>query len=428
MRLSLVIHVAGRILRILGMMFLAPIVVALIYGELEDVGGFVLAGAITVVLAQAMVRASRETAEDLRRIEALAVVSGTWLVVAQLGAIPYMWVGLSPIDALFESMSGFTTTGATILVDFEQLGRGMLFWRSMSQWLGGMGVITLFVAVLPRLAFGVRQLFFTEAPGPTGEKLTPHIRQTAAYLWQVYAGLTLAELVALSVAGMPLYDAVCHSMTTLAAGGFSPNPESIMGYQNAAVEWIICVFMFLAGANFALQYRALLGRPGALLRDDEFKAYATIIGFAASGLAVFLWMQGGDASFRTALFQTLSVVTTTGYASVDFELWTDQAKVILLALMFIGGCAGSAAGGPKVLRHVLVGRYTLTELRRTLHPRGVLPVKLGGKVVSEEIMRAVLVFFLFYILMFAVCAALVISFGADIVTGLTATIATLGNI
>ena len=428
MRLSLVIRVSGRILRVLGVMFLAPVVVSLIYGEQEDVGGFVLAGAITVVLAQAMVRASRETAEDLRRIEALAVVSGTWFVVAQLGAIPYVWVGLSPIDALFESMSGFTTTGATILVDLGQLGRGILFWRSMSQWLGGMGVITLFVAVLPRLAFSVRQLFFTEAPGPTDEKLTPHIRQTAAYLWRLYAGLTLAELVALSVAGMPLYDAICHSMTTLAAGGFSPNPESIMGYQNAGVEWIICVFMFLAGANFALQYRALLGRPGTLIRDDEFKAYVAIIGFAASGLAVFLWMRGGDASFRTALFQTLSIVTTTGYASVDFEQWTDQAKVILLALMFIGGCAGSAAGGPKVLRHVLVGRYTLTELRRTLHPRGVLPVKLGGKVVSEEIMRTVLVFFLFYILMFAVCAAIVIGFGADIVTGLTATIATLGNI
>ena len=213
-------------------------------------------------------------------------------------------------------------------------------------------------------------------------------------------------------------------MTTLAAGGFSPNPESIMGYQNAAVEWIICVFMFLAGSNFALQYRALLGRPGALLRDDEFKAYATIIGFAASGLAVFLWMQGGDASFRTALFQTLSVVTTTGLRQRRLRAVDRPGQGDLLALMFIGGCAGSAAGGPKVLRHVLVGRYTLTELRRTLHPRGVLPVKLGGKVVSEEIMRAVLVFFLFYILMFAVCAALVISFGADIVTGLTATIAT----
>ena len=329
-----------------------------------------------------------------------------------LGAIPYVWVGLSP----------------TILVDFDQLGRGMMFWRSMTQWLGGMGVITLFAAVLPRLAFGVRQLFFAETPGPTDEKLTPHIRQTASYLWRLYAGLTAAEVVVLLLAGMPFYDAVCHSMTTLAAGGFSSNPESILGYHRAAVEWIICLFMFIAGANFALQYRALLGRPGALFRDDEFKAYVAIIAFAASGLALFLWMSGTSASLRPAVFQTLSIMTTTGYASADFELWTDQAKVILLALMFIGGCAGSAAGGPKVLRHVLAGRYTLLELRRTLHPRGVLPVKLGGKVVSEEIMRTVLVFFLFYILMFAVCAAIVIALGADIVTGLTATIATLGNI
>ena len=198
-----------------------------------------------------------------------------------------------------------------------------------------------------------------------------------------------------------------------------------MGYQNAAVEWIICAFMFLAGTNFALQYRALLGRHGALFRDDEFKVYAAIVAFSASGLAVFLWMGDGGASIRTALFQVLSILTTTGYASADFEVWTDQAKVILLALMFIGGCAGSAAGGPKVLRHVLVGRYTLSELRRTLHPRGVLPIKLGGKV---EIMRTVLVFFLFYILAFAVCTAVVIGFGADIVTGFTAAIATLGNI
>ena len=428
MRLSIVIHVAGRILRIFGAMFLVPVAVTLFYGPRAEVGGFLLGGAITTLLGLVMVRVSQETAEDLRRIEALAVVAGTWLVVAHLGAIPYVWVGLSPIDALFESMSGFTTTGATILVDFNQLGRGMMFWRSMTQWLGGMGVITLFVAVLPRIAFGVRQLFFAEAPGPTDEKLTPHIRQTAAYLWRLYAGFTVAEVVALLVAGMPLYDAVCHSMTTLAAGGFSPNPESILGYHNAAVEWIIYFFMFIAGANFALQYRALLGRPGALLRDDEFKAYVTIIVFAASGLALFLWASGSEVSLRPAVFQTLSIMTTTGYASVDFELWTDQAKVILLALMFIGGCAGSAAGGPKVLRHVLVGRYTLLELRRTLHPRGVLPVKLGGRVVSEEIMRTVLVFFLFYILMFAVCAAIVIGLGADIVTGFTATIATLGNI
>ena len=339
-------------------MFLAPIVVALYYGELSDLGGFLLAGGATVVLSQVMVRAS-SAVDDLRRIEALAVVSGIWLVVAQLGAIPYLWVGFGPVDALFESMSGFTTTGATILSDFDRLGRGMMFWRSLTQWLGGMGVITLFVAVLPRLAGDMRQLFFAEAPGPTDQKLTPHLRQTAAYLWRFYAGLTLAEVLALSLTGMPLYDAVCHAMTTVAAGGFSPHAESVMRSTAQPSSGIICGFMFLAGANFALQYRAVLGRPGPLFRDDEFRWYATIVAVAATSLTLLLWNTGTAEPVRTATFQALSILTSTGFASVDFDLWTDQAKVILLALMFIGGCAGSAAGGPKVLRHVLVGRYTL---------------------------------------------------------------------
>jgi trk system potassium uptake protein TrkH len=428
MRLSIVIYVVGRILRILGLTFLAPVVVTLIYGRTDELGGFLVGGAVTSLVSLVMVRASRQAGEDLRRIEALAVVATTWLLVAGAGAIPYVWVGLTPIDAVFESMSGFTTTGATVLVDFGQLGPGMMFWRSMTQWLGGMGVITLFVAVLPRLAIGVRQLFFTEAPGPTQEKLTPHIGETAAYLWRFYAGLTVAALIALMIAGMPLFDALCHSMTTLAAGGFSPHPASIMGYENAAVEWIICVFMFLAGANFALQYRALFGQPGALVRDEEFRLYTTTVVTAAGALALILWVSGTADAVRPALFQTLSILTTTGYASVDFELWADQAKMVLLVLMFIGGCAGSAAGGPKVLRHLLMGRYTMLELRRTLHPRGVLPVKLGRQVVSDKIMRTVLVFFLFYMLVFAVGAAVVIGLGADIVTGFTASIATLGNI
>lgn len=428
MRLSIVVHVVGRILRILGVMFLAPVIVTLIYGRFEELGGFLLGGAVTSLVSLVMVRASRDAGADLRRIEALAVVAATWLLVAFAGAIPYVWVGLTPVDAVFESMSGFTTTGATILIDFGQLGPGMMFWRSMTQWLGGMGVITLFVAVLPRLAIGVRQLFFTEAPGPTQEKLTPHIGETAAYLWRFYAGLTAAELIALVVAGMPVFDALCHAMTTLAAGGFSPDPASIMGYNSAAIEWIICLFMFLAGANFALQYRALFGQPGALLRDDEFRVYTTTVVTAAAALALILWVSGTADAVRPALFQTLSILTTTGYASVDFELWTDQAKVVLLALMFVGGCAGSAAGGPKVLRHLLMGRYAMLELRRTLHPRGVLPVKLGRRVVSDEIMRTVLVFFLFYMVVFALGAAVVIGLGADIVTGFTASIATLGNI
>ena len=429
MRLSIVAQVAGRIIRLFGAAFVLPAAVAAGYGEWRDVGGFLAGGAASVVVGQLLTGVSGGAGDDLRRIEALAVVAGVWLLLAPLCAVPFVWAGLGVVDALFEAMSGITTTGATILTDFEAPGRGLFFWRSLTQWLGGMGVIALVVAVLPRLADGVRQLFFTEVPGPAEEKLGPHIRKTAAALWYLYAGLTAAAAAALCLAGMPLFDAVCHAMTTLAAGGFSPHPQSILGYDSAAVEWIVCAFMFLAGANFALQYRALRGHPGALFRDDEFRAYAGIVAAAAAVLALLLWQVESDgAPLRRALFQVLSILTTTGYSSADFDLWSDQAKVVLLAMMFIGGCAGSAAGGPKVLRYMLAGRFTLIELRRTFHPRGVLPVKLGGKVVPEVVIRSVLVFFLFYILMFAVCVAVVIGFGADLETAITATAATLGNI
>ena len=430
MRLVIVLHLIGTILRVFGATFAAPLIVALYWGESDDALGFVGAGLIALAAGQAMRRRIDEREYLLRRVEGLAIVAGTWLLVAAVGAVPYAVAGLPIIDSGFESMSGLTATGATILTRFEDLGRGLMFWRSMSQWLGGMGVITLFIAVLPRLAIGGRQLFFTEAPGPTEEGVTPQIRKTAAVAWRLYLGLTLAEFLALTVAGMPAYDAICHAMTTIAAGGFSPNPESIMGYRSAAVEWIICGFMFLAGANFALQYRALRGRPRALLNDDEFRVYASIVVVAAAALTGFLW-QAGTASagaVRAAVFQTLSILTTTGYASTDYNLWSDQSRLVLLVLMFIGGCAGSAAGGPKVVRQVLIARYTLLELKKTLHPRAVLPVKLGGRVVPDDVMRVVLVFFLFYLLVFAVCAGIVVALGADILTGVTAAIATLGNV
>ncbi len=429
MRFIHIAQVAGRICRLFAAAFAAPAAVAAFYGEWNDIPGFVLGGVVSGGIGQTLLGISRGADDDLRRIEALSVVSGVWLLFAVLCSIPYLWVGFGVIDALFEAMSGITATGATILTDFESPGRGFFFWRAMTQWIGGMGVITLVVAVLPRLAVGVRQLFFAEAPGPTEEKLAPQIRKTAASLWRLYAGLTAAEVVALGLAGMPWFDAVCHAMTTLAAGGFSPHAQSIMGYDSALIEWIVCLFMFLAGANFALQYRALLGRPGVLFRDDEFRAYAGIVALAAGALALLLWTVEGDgAPLRRATFQVLSILTTTGYATTDFDLWNDRTKLVLLAVMFIGGCAGSAAGGPKVLRHMLVGRFTLLELRRTLHPRGVLPLKLGGKVVPDEVIRSVLVFFLFYVLMFAVCTAMVIGFGADLETAVTATTGTLGNI
>ena len=429
MRLSIVVRVAGRIIRLFGAAFLAPAAVAACYGEWSDVGGFLAGGVAATGVGQLFVGVSGGAGDDLRRLEALAVVAGVWLLLSALCAVPFAWAGLGVVDALFEAMSGITTTGASVLTGFEAVGRGLFFWRSLTQWLGGMGVITLVVAVLPRVADGVRQLFFTEVPGPAEEKLGPHIRRTAAALWYLYAGLTAAAATALFLAGMPIFDAVCHAMTTLSAGGFSPHPQSVLGYDSAAVEWILCVFMFLAGANFALQYRALSGGPGVLYRDDEFRVYAGIVVVAAAFLAVLLWhVEGVGAPVRTALFQVLSILTTTGYSSADFALWGGQAKAVLLAMMFIGGCAGSAAGGPKVLRHLLAARFTRVELRRTFHPRGVMPVKLGGRVVPEAVIRAVLVFFVFYVATFAVCVAVVIELGADLETAVTATAATLGNI
>jgi trk system potassium uptake protein TrkH len=430
MRILVVIQTTGAFLRFFSLMFLAPFAVSLGYGEGRDALVFLGSGVVSAAVGHGMVRRRQARTDDLKRIEGLAIVAGSWVLLSWAAAIPYLAAGMGPIDANFEAMSGLTTTGATVMRDFSQYGRGIFFWRSLTQWLGGMGVIALFIAVFPRLGIGGRQLFFAEAPGPTDEKVAPQIRKTAAALWSVYAGLTLAQFIALTMAGMPIYDSACHAMTTLAAGGFSPHPLSIAGYASPAVEWIIIFFMFLAGANFALHYRTLRGELGALPSDEEFRAYAGIVAVAVTLLAIALRPQVPDfgESIRQGMFQALSILTTTGYASTDFQLWNDQAKMVLLALMFIGGCAGSAAGGPKVVRQVLIARYTLLELRRTVHPRAVLPVKLGGRVVPDEVMRVVLVFFLFYLLVFAVTTIVVSTLGADLDTAFTAAIACLGNI
>jgi trk system potassium uptake protein TrkH len=434
MRLAIVVHFTGVLVRLFGAALPAAAAVAAYHAEWRDAAGFAAAMAVTVLLGFAMASAggaSRALAEArIRRIEGLAIVSATWLVIAHLAAIPYIVAGMGFIDALFESMSGLTTTGATIITDFSAFGRGVFFWRALTHWLGGMGVIALFVAVLPRLAIAGRELFFAEAPGPTDEKLTPQLRHTALALWRLYAAFTALQVVALSLAGMSLYDAVCHAFATLAAGGFSPHPASIGGYESPAIEWIVTVFMFIAGANFALQYRAVRGSRLGLVQDEEFRAYTGVVIVASAALSLFLLFDGMAPldALRHASFQALSILTTTGFASLDFQRWDDQAKMVLFLLMFIGGCAGSAGGGPKVVRHLLMARYTIRELKRTIHPRAVLPVKLGGRVVPEPVLRDVLVFMLFYLLVFAVAAAVVVALGADLITGITAAIACLGNI
>ncbi|HZI19376.1 MAG TPA: TrkH family potassium uptake protein [Pyrinomonadaceae bacterium] len=447
MRLTLLAHTTGVVLRLFGPLLVLPVVVELIYGSWRDTTGFVLAGAGAFAAGE-LLRRLHPGGADLTRTEGMAVVSLVWLAVAAFGAIPYLWAGLGVIDSLFESMSGFTTTGATVMRDFGLYSRGIFFWRSLTQWLGGMGVIALFVAVLPALAVAGRQLFFAEAPGPSEERLTPRIRQTAIALWSIYLGLTLLEILLLLLVGMPLYDSVCNSLATLAAGGFSPHPGSIGGYANPAAEWIIIAFMFLAGANFALQYSALWGRPMRLLRDEEFRAYVCIVlvstlllcgvlyGFARSAPASYLEAEtttrplqdaAAPTLLRHALFQSLSVLTTTGFATDDFNLWPDEARVVLLALMFVGGSAGSAAGGPKVVRVLLLLRHVVCELYRAAHPRAVKPVRLGGRTVPPDVMRAITTFMLLYLMTFSASTLVLVLLGLDLLSGITASIATLGN-
>jgi trk system potassium uptake protein TrkH len=448
MRLALIAHTVGLVLRYFGLIPILPLVVDFLYGDWQESIGFAVAGFGASLAGEIMRRLHRGGA-DLSRVEGLAVVAAVWLVVAVFGAIPYVWSGLGALDSLFESMSGFTTTGATIIQDFGFFSRGIFFWRSLTQWLGGLGVIALFIAVLPKLAIAGRQLFFAEAPGPAEERLTPRIRQTAIALWTLYAALTLLQILLLAATGLPLYDAVCNSLATLSAGGFSPHPASIAGYASPAAEWIIILFMFLAGTNFSLQYYVLKGSPRNLLRDEEFRAYVIIVLVATLLLSLALYQltlgtraaylnsetspqplsqAPSLASLRHALFQVLSILTSTGFASDDFNLWNDQAKMILLLLMFIGGSAGSAAGGPKIVRALLIVKHAFAELFKAVHPQAVKPVRLNNRVVSMEIMRSITAFLLLYLLVFAVSVLVIAAFGLDIITAITASIATLGNI
>ncbi len=448
MRLRVVAHTVGVILRYFALIVILPLVVDWLYGGWWESLGFLLAGLSAAAVGQALSRLS-PPGERLIRVEGLAVVALVWLVVAAFGAIPYLWSGLGVMDALFESMSGFTTTGATILTDFSLYSRGLFFWRGMTQWLGGMGVLALFIAVLPALAVAGRQLFFAEAPGPSEERLTPRIRNTAIALWSLYAGLTAFEAASLTIAGLPLYDAVCNSFTTMAAGGFSPHPESIGGYGNPAAEWIIIGFMFLAGANYSLQYLAVRGRISRLLRDEEFRVYsAVVIGFGLllfGALTLFsrdlpsAYLEAGTSAqplagagpltlLRYGLFQVLTIVTTTGFATDDFNLWSDGARMIMLILMFVGGCAGSAAGGPKIVRLWLLGKQAARELLRAVHPNVVKPIRLGGRVVPPEVMHSITSFTWFYLAIFVASTLILVGLGTDIISGITASIATLGNI
>ena len=424
----------GIILVAFGSIILSPVVVALLEKDYLSIYPFGIASASAIACGLLLQKAGGflRNFDTLKRNEGMLIVALAWITTAAFGAIPYLFFGLHQLNAFFESVSGITTTGATVLTDFSLYPKSFFFWRSLTQWMGGMGIIVLFVAILPQFKIAGRQMFFAEAPGPTEEKVTPRIKHTATALWLVYFSLTLIEIALLKIAGMPLFDAICNSLSTMAAGGFSPHPQSIMGYQSSTITWIVIFFMLLAGSNFALQYRMTARRrPLALLGSEEFRCYAFFILAGSICLALLLFFLGnmviGDA-IRDSLFQIISIITTTGFSSADFAIWAVAAQTILFASMLIGGCAGSAGGGVKVVRVLLAGKYLRREIVQIVHPRIVMPIKIDRKTVPENIQLQVLGFLFFYVLLMTLSAFIVTAIEGNPSIGLVGTAATIGNI
>jgi trk system potassium uptake protein TrkH len=395
------LNLVGALIKYLSLATLFPIAFALGYSE--TVWPFVLTGLIGGGFGWTLERFTQ--GKELVGIrEGFLIVSLTWLFAAGLGALPYVFSGeeqlSSPVDAYFEAMSGFTTTGATVLTDIEALPHSLAMWRQLTQWLGGMGIIVLFLAILPRLRVGGRQLLEHELPGPEFEQLTARIRDTARRLWALYVALTAVEFGVLTLLGwtgvddeMSPFEALAHALTTLPTGGFSTEARSIEAF-GAATQWVIVGFMVAAGVNFALLYRGLVRRqPRALARDEEFRLYLALLAAGSALLVAELWTEGivrGEEAVRAGVFQVVAVMTTTGYASADWTLWPVFAAIVLIALMFFGGSAGSTSGSVKVVRHLLIGRILRRELDQTVHPEIVSRVRLNGVPVEERTLRAIL--------------------------------------
>jgi trk system potassium uptake protein TrkH len=391
----------------------------------------VAAIAVAGVLGLLLVQVRPPLDRHIRPRDGFLIVSGAWIAVSLVGAIPYLVTGaLAPVDALFESVSGFTTTGSTVIADTTVVPRALLLWRAMSQWLGGMGIILFTIAILPLLGIGGMQLFKAEVPGPVADKVRPRLATTARTLWMVYVGFTAAEWVALRLAGLSGFDALCHSFTTLATGGFSTKNGSVGEFGSATVEWIIIVFMLLAGINFVLHFRVLTGRAREVWKDAELRYFLGVIVVATVILTATTHEAGVRFAdtFRDAVFQTLSILTTTGYASTDFELWMPAPLLVLLCLMVLGGMSGSTGGGIKSLRALLAVSSLRTTLHRLIHPHAVRPVKYGGAVVSESVLSGIWAFLTAYMLIALIGAAVVAAYGYDLLTAISAGMTSIGNV
>lgn len=433
MNIRMVFSTLGITLMIIGISMIFPLLWSVYYGG-HDMIAFGVSAPLTFFIGLAMYKSLKANGE-IRYREGFAIVTLSWILATIFGAIPYILSDTfdTVADAIFETMSGFSTTGASVLTDIETLPYGILFWRSLTHWLGGMGIVVLFVAILSSIGVGGLQMFRAESPGgPIAEKIKPRISETAKILWLTYVLFTFVEIILLWFFGMPLFDAMCHSFGTVATGGFSTKNLSIGYYTSPAIHWIIIIFMFISGANFALYYSVLHNRSiKHLWRSDEFRLYSYIILVAIIIISTVLLLEGKYSLTETitlAAFQVVSIITTTGYATIDFDQWPSLAKSILFTLMFIGGCAGSTAGSIKVGRILILLKQASLEIKKAIHPRIITQLKIGEKSIPENVVTNILLFFFIYIVIFMLSSIIMAGFGLDLLSAMTSVVAALSNI
>ncbi len=434
MNFKLVIKLVSILMCIISGFMMIPAMISIYYNETRAIQAFSLTIPSSVLISLIILFFMRNIkSKTMKTRDGFLFVSLSWVCASLIGAFPFYLSGAIPgfTGAFFETISGFTTTGASILTDIESLPRSILFWRSLTHWLGGMGIVVLTVAVLPLLGIGGLQLIKAEAPGPTVDKLTPRIKETAKLLWLIYVGFTIAETTLLMAGGMNFVDALTHTFGTLATGGFSTKNSSIAHFDSAYIDGIITLFMVFAGINFSLHFRILTGKSGYAFKDTEFKSYLAIYMAATLVMTFNLYgkfYQSIGESFRYASFQAATILTTTGYASADYEKWPYFSQIILYMLMFVGGCSGSTGGGIKVIRLITLLKQGLNEMKYLLHPRGVFTLKISGDSVPKDIISSISGFFFLYIFMLLITSLVVASSGEDLLTSFTTSLATVGNI
>ncbi len=442
---KIILYIMGLLLLCNGGFMLLSVIVSWYYNDGVTLELF-SSSLLTLIIGTLLMFTTRNHSKRIDKREGYIIVTFGWIFMALSGMIPYLLSEAIPgfTNAFFETMSGYTTTGSTVLSDIEIVPKGVLFWRSLTHWIGGMGIIVLAIAILPLLGIGGMQLFAAEAPGPSADKLKPRITDTAKRLWLIYVGFTFSETILLKVAGMGWFDAANHSLSTLSTGGFSTKNASLAYWNDTPIiQYIVIVFMFLAGMNFVMSYFALKGKFSRLLQDDELRWYfvfitsftiiASVLVYLFADVSIssiahpMVWGEA-ESSFRHSLFQVLAIITTTGFVTADYTLWTPFLTIFFFGMFFLGGSAGSTSGGVKVVRHLILIRNGITEFKRTLHPNAILPVRYRQKAIPKEIVFNILGFFILYMLAFIIGAIGLAALGLDFETAIGGAATSIGNI